>query len=185
MTSEVPVNPFQSITSELIQPEDSSFVQQTLDVTTIIDSIEHMLKGEVQLWSEKKDCWIWEPKGEKQMNEMGVKAVMTTISFHVNKDIILSTLTQDEIRTICNHLHVDLALQFVYRSEEFGIKKANRNLLISSIMNLIYVTLKRAIKGDEKLFLSKTQRSGEVKQISVGDQKQKSTSLWNVFGSKR
>lgn len=175
MTEETGVVPFQSITAEKYLPEDPSFVKYSLDVQEIIENLKHDLSGEKEEWSEEEGKWVWkpDPNSERLVNDKGISVITSLLRTHINKDTILSTLEKSEIANICSSLHMTLATLFIMRRQDFEIRREHLSVLEEKIMNLIFMTLKRACGGEEKLFISKTQRSIEKRSYDTGPEKRR------------
>jgi len=150
-------------TTEYAPPKRSEeTIRWQLSVEDLIETMQMLLAGMVYSERENK----WKPLGIRLMNDKGIRTMVTVLSFHVNKNIMLSNFNNKEIRSMMERIHRAIAsrisLSFDKNGKsDFDIEKANLDLITHSVTNFIWGGLKRAELGAEKKFLSETQRITE------------------------
>jgi len=165
------------------QVGNANLIQWQLDGKDVLEEIEHKLKGEVWGGTDSKGNEIYKPKGVRLMNDEGIGAVLTLISARLSKLVILSNLEDDDIRKMQLAFSKDLIGLFYVKYKDFAIAVPYLSSIVNFIEDLVYATLKRALKGGERDFLKMTER---LRIESGSDKPNKGIGgfMDNVFGKK-
>lgn len=153
----------------------SDLMKWQLSTFDLIEDLEHDLKGE--RFSKKKNDWI--KTGTRFVNDAGVKAIMSILTARINKNTILSNLTEKEISRIMLDFSRDLIDLFFTRRVDFDIKKEDLDILLRKIVDFVYISLKRAFEEGERAFLKQTERRTEVYKVGDEEKKGKLKSFWS------
>jgi len=169
---------YQPYPPELIRsmsPEQmADFSKWRLDIDDLLEYLEHDLKGDKL---DKEGNWIKDEDTNPDMNNQGVKAIISTIRVFCNKYTTLSNLTNDEIMAICRYLHIDLAEMLFFSYDVFDINEDILSMLVNKIMSFVFMSLKKAQGEGERISLSKQETT--IRHIE--QEKPKGFSL-NPFG---
>ena len=148
-----------------LQQQQADLTRWQLTTSDIVEQIEHDLAGEVwaEVMQDGKLVKGWFKKGNAVplMNEQGIREISSIISAHVNKVSALTNLDKHNIKTICKGLHIDLSELLFFKQEDFKIETDNLNIIVTKIMNLVFMGLQKSLDEGERAFLSRTQRSVE------------------------
>lgn len=165
-----------------------SLVQWQLDPEQIKEDIVHQLKGEVFDYKDKK----WIRQGNPLLNEKGVNGIATILLSVINRNILLSSLDDEDIRKfvieVANNLTDDLTVNY----EEYGIGENFPVLdhVIDLVKINVFAALSRAKAGSDGIgatqkFLTTTQRFHETSVVNnqspARNQQNNRSSFWNAF----
>lgn len=122
-----------------------------LDRSSIPEVIIHNFKGEVWMrkWNDKKAEWEgwWEEKGEKLMNERGIRFFSSFLYSAMSPDKLVTFLTEDEV----NRMALEMTKRVIYiigeRGEEFEIAASNRGYIIALLDHYYFTNLTASRKG--------------------------------------
>lgn len=148
-----------------------------LTISDITEELRERLKGNIPKYIQDGSGNImvqwYAPKGRKPMlNNDGVESIISTVEFHVNKNMILSTFSPQQISIIAQGLHENLAELLTLKWKDFDIKKANLSILMNCVMNFVWGGLNRALYGGEKRFMTMIERRVE-RIVDKGEDKKK------------
>ena len=107
--------------------QDDNLIVFQLELDNILERIEHLLKGDVLETDGEGNVSYKTPEDKTLivLNDYGVKLVMNTISFYLNRNTILSNHKEERIFEILYVLGNELA-DLIYESYEnvcyFGVK---------------------------------------------------------------
>lgn len=144
--------------------DQEHIIKWQLEVESILERIEHMLKGDVI--TIENNSIIYKPaesEDDKIFNDRGVKELMRLLSMYINRNTILSNYSEDAINIKMLNLGMDL-MDLIYTSyEDFGLdsgEKVKRILIIHrEIVDSVHSAYLRALNGEE--------RKGIQKNVSV------------------
>jgi len=143
-------------------------------------SIERNLKGIEWGWDEEKKEENWMHSREPLMNDRGVNSIMTNIVKPVvNKEVMQSHLEEDYIEKMSVQFEDNLADTFFANYERFGItSKQDMNNMVDWIGNLVFVTLRRALRAGER----NSMRQNDVREVITHTQgMQKPSMMGGLF----
>lgn len=157
--------------------------QQSADLTKwqlspepLLNLCEHELRGEA--WDESSRTW--ELVGEAIMNEKGIRAVISTLRFYVNKIVFLSDLENEYIFEMMRTLADDLTQLLFNNGEQFEIdwSKSYQNNVVNNITSLVFSATRKAYMEGERKFLQTSTR--ELRRVDEGYGQQKE-GRFNLF----
>ena len=123
-----------------------------IDNEPIIDKIVQYLRGKHFIDKRWQPIDPEHPDGNRIMNEKGIMNFVTILRPHLDKMMILSELTMDEIYMICRRVSFMLIRLLSSHYQEFHIvpTKANLSLIHGVIDNIVFTTVRRAHRGGER-----------------------------------
>lgn len=121
------------------------------DTTRILDQFRHFLKGEI----EKRDG-TWQKVGKQIMNNTGIEECMTYLTSIINPNTLMSYLDKHEIYEMTRWAALKFNALVYEKGEIFDIHPYSVPILINSISDFIFTTLKRAQDGGERKSLTQT-----------------------------
>jgi hypothetical protein len=128
-----------------------------LESQNLIDKIKHMFLGEV--YNPLNGLWEIAPHLAPPMNEKGAHFFTLKFGGHLDKNIMLSLFTLEEINQMMLEICADINEIFFKRAEEFEIKQENMSFIKRILEHEIRATYKRALNGGER-----THRETLIKQ---------------------
>lgn len=125
-------------------------VRLILDRTNAAEQMIRLMKGEV--WVVRKDedgnpVGAWESRGDKMMNDEGIKTFTLLIYSTVTPDKLVTNISEDEVNRLVREMMsavVDLVWE---RGDEFEIPAANRSYLIRLLEQNLFLSLSASRKG--------------------------------------
>lgn len=144
-----------SMYGSLKPSDDIARIQMLVD--DILERIEHQLKEDVVVFDEKlnKKDWRPHPNPEKRvLSDLGVHKIMTHLSLYINRDTLMSDLTEQRIGEIANDFGQELKDLLFTEYEEYGMdtedKRKEYRALVWNLTHKVYITLTRAKDGRER-----------------------------------
>ena len=159
---------------EQMQQQQAIVITET-DPKKVIDGIMLRLRG-----VERKPDGTIVRVATPKMNQVGLEEVWFILESHINQNIILSHLKEQEIKNIIVALSDDLVDCLALNWRAYGItRKTDLDVINNCILVNIYLALKRAEGQNEKNFLSKI----SIENISGGQRlpQRKKESFWDKF----
>lgn len=145
------------------------FYKYRIETTSILDEIEHKLKGEVFDYAKRR----YEKKYDPWINEEGINVILSILYAYSNKSNILSRPSLAEIYFMCRSFRKDLAKMIFKKGEEFQIQKERRTLMVSMITNSVFLSLLRSKEGKEAEQLTLGTQRHEITRSGYGEQEKK------------
>jgi len=144
---------------EQFQQQQAVLVDQTNPKKVVRDIILRL-----QGIEERKDGTLIKI-AEAKINKIGVDNIWFMLDSHINQNVILSHLKENEISKIMGCIQNDLVDDLSMNWKEYGIqKKTDLDTINNSILVNIFLALKRAEGQNEKNWLGKI----SVENISGG-----------------
>ncbi|MBU0958578.1 MAG: hypothetical protein KKB31_01405 [Nanoarchaeota archaeon] len=135
---------------EQIQQSQAVLVEQT-NPKRVVKDIILRLRG----LEESPDGTLVKVATPK-INEIGQDNIWFILDSHINQNVILSHLEEEEIRKIMDGLQDDLVDDLCLNWKEYGItKKTDLDTINNSVLMNIFMALKRAEGQNEKNWLGK------------------------------
>lgn len=117
--------------------------------------------------------------GYPLMNEKGIARIASMLIPFINDPTRFGDISRQEVRDLALRISDDITEDIGLKWREYGIKDpTTKDIIVDSLMSLIFLTLTRSEEGGEKNFLSK------VILESVGgkqDKKRKEESAWKKY----
>jgi hypothetical protein len=95
-------------------------------------------------------------EGREMMNKEGIDQVKFILNSHINQNVILSHLEEEQIKRIMLRISDSLIDDFTLNWRAYGIKnKTDLDVILDAILLGIYYSLNRALGQNEKNWLGK------------------------------
>jgi hypothetical protein len=131
--------------------QSQAILVETTNPSKIVDSIMLRLRG-LQRLPDGTEIKIAEPK----VNKIGYEKIWFILDSHINQNIILSHLEEQNVSNIITSLGKDLVHVLTLNWKEWGIKDKNDlDAINNSILVNVFMALKRAEGQNEKNWLGK------------------------------
>lgn len=160
--------------AEEMQRQQAVLVEQT-NPKKIVEDVMLRLRG-----VERKGDGTLFAVATPKMNKIGLERIWFILESHINQNVILSHLEEEEIRHIILSLSDDLVDCLALNWRSFGIRdKTDLDDINNSVLCNIYFALKRAEGQNEKNWLGKI----SIENISAGNRfpSMKKESFWSKF----
>ena len=132
-----------------------NLIQWQLELDSILERIEHMLRGDKPKY--KDGSLIWSPAEkdhEKIFNEEGVAEIMRILTNYVNRNTILSNYKEDQINDKMFDLGIELADLIYLKYEDFGLdtlaKRKLYGMILREIVDIVHSAYNRALNGGDR-----------------------------------
>lgn len=168
------------------QNQSPNLIQWQLDIENELELIERLLRGH-RLVRDKEGNQKWEePKDEDEalFNEKGVQEIMKFVRMYVNKNLLLSNFSEDQINIRVRQFGERLT-RFIYLNyEDFGMdtyyKQKHFEMVVMNFTDMIEAAYMRALNGGERRSLREARtvtQSENVNPFSQNYASQRSFSL--------
>ena len=100
-------------------PEGSiSNIVGQIDPTTIVDNLNHSLKGEI--YSKENGVWMMNPSGKPLVNDACRGFVISYVTGVLNNNTTMAIITQVQLGFLMESIIEDISKEFVCNLERFG-----------------------------------------------------------------
>lgn len=135
--------------------ENQHIVKWQLDVKEELERIEHLLRKHIpKRDSDGNEYFIEAKQVDKVLNEKGVNEILNCLGWYLNKNIILSDFTDDEISLRVEQFGIEFSDFLFNNCEAFGMDTADRKkhypILVMNVVNMIEAAYHRALYGNER-----------------------------------
>ena len=137
------------------EENSENLIKWQLDIKEELVRIEHLLRKHVPKIDEEGNTYYAEATVENQLfNEQGVTEIMNLLAWYLNKNIILSNFSEEEIKLRCKQFHKVLT-DFIFNNYEiFGLDNKNKikhyPMVVMNITNTVESAYNRALNGGER-----------------------------------
>jgi hypothetical protein len=134
--------------------EHENLIKFQLDPKEALLRIERLIRRQIPARDKEGNTYYKDvPKEDQIFNENGINAIMSQLAIYVNKEILLSNYTIDEVNKILLEFSYKIT-DFIYiNAEEFGMntpsKKKYYTSICMDITNLVDAVYHRSIGGKE------------------------------------
>jgi len=147
---------------------NDNLIQWQLELDTILERIEHMLRGDKPTW--ESGSVVWKPPiddKEKILNDFGVAEIMRVLSNYVNRNTILSNYKEEVINEKMFDLGNELADLFFLKYEAMGLNSLEKRklypIICRELVDVVHSSYLRALHGGERESLR------EARQVTQTD----------------
>lgn len=144
-----------------------NLIQWQLELDSILERIEHMLRGDKPKF--EKGSLIWKPAEkdtDKIFNEEGVSEIMRTLTNYINRNTILSNYTDEQINEKMFDIGNELADLVYLKYEDFGLdtleKRKLYGMIVRELVDIIHSSYLRALHGGERESLREARQVQQV-----------------------
>jgi len=127
---------------------DSTQIKFILSSDDLLINIEAFLAG--KRYDPFRETII---QTEALLNHDGVNRVMQVITLHLDKMFQLAKLDEEEVRALTLDMGIELGYMMYQNSKRYNIDKHNIPIIVKSITQSIFVTLKKSQDGNFQDFL--------------------------------
>lgn len=147
---------------------NDNLIQWQLELDTILERIEHMLRGDKPTWESGSIIWKKpESDNEKILNDFGVAEIMRVLSNYVNRNTILSNYKEEVINEKMFDLGNELADLFFLKYEAMGLNSLEKRklypIIVRELVDVVHSSYLRALHGGERESLR------EARQVTQTD----------------
>ena len=134
--------------------KNENLIKFQLDIENSLFRIERLLRKQIPKRDNKGNLYYADCPENQLFNEYGINEIMNLLSWYVNKEIILSNYSDEQIDLIMYQFSDEL-IDFIYtNSEKFGMdtldKKKHYPMVVMNIMNIVDATYRRSLGGLER-----------------------------------
>jgi len=150
---------------------DASVASLQLDMTNLINLLEHYLKGERYVLQKNdvtgEEKWQWVPTQLHLLNEEGVQFILIELQMYLNPNTFLTVLTDDDIQKIMERFHHRLVGLLLDRQIQFEMETAYIRPVVNTVTNVVWMALKRS-SGDGRTLnaFTKTYKAIETHEVN-------------------
>lgn len=132
--------------------EEDNILKWILDIEEDMQTIEHLLRGDVPKRDAEGNEW-WEecPDDEKLFSERGVRELLKIIRGYLTKNIFLSNFSEEEIRIRCKQFATRLNNFIANNYEVLGWdsvdKMKNYGMVVGWLSDTVEAAYNRALNG--------------------------------------
>lgn len=152
---------------------NAQLVKLLIDQREILIFIENDLKGKSIDLATGEYIQTTKPK----MNDEGVREIINLLTVHIGGTTVLSTMSDEQIAIMCENLHDELAILFASNHLKYALKEEDMQITITKIMNMVFLSLKRATNNLTLNSITKTTRESYIQ----GQNPQKKGILGGLF----
>lgn len=141
--------------------KEQNLIEWQLDFSPELKQIERMLRGQVLVFDKKLNKEIWQDPEDKAMillNEQGVQEVLKIMRSYLNKNLVLSWYTEEQIKIRVSQFGKSFARLLLYNAKQYGLdtayKQAHYEMIVMNMLNMVEAAYYRALNGNEKKSLT-------------------------------
>jgi hypothetical protein len=137
------------------EENSENLIKWQLDIKEELVRIEHLLRKHVPKIDEEGNTYYADALEENQLfNEQGVNEIMNLLAWYLNKNIILSNFSEEDIKLRCKQFHQVLT-DFIFNNyERFGLTDKHKikhyPMVVMNITNTVESAYNRALNGGER-----------------------------------
>lgn len=135
--------------------QNENLIKWQLSIKEELDRIEHLLRKHIPKIDKDGNEYYSKPKPEDEIfNETGVNEVLIILSWYLNKNIILSNFSEDDI-ALRMHQFGSYLTDFIFNNyEKFGLDNKEKikhyPMIVMNIINTVEAAYNRALNGGER-----------------------------------
>lgn len=146
---------------------DPGFSQWNLNVSDVIEQIDHDLRGDV--WDSDKKKWD-RHKEHYKLTEDGLREILRKVNMVVNKVTITSNIPEDIVRTWLWDLSTWLSYQLFMNVKKWGVNFSDLWAIYEAVMLPVEAAMRRAVEDGERKKIYEGTRTSETRLIT-GEEK--------------
>ena len=152
---------------------NENLIQWQLELDSILERVEHMLRGDRIKFKDGQMIWIApESNKEKRLNDYGVGEIMRILSMYLNRNTILSNYDEDTINWKVLDFGKEITDLFFMKYEEMGLDTLEKRklypMIVREIVDVVHSSYLRALHGGERLSLREARSVSQQEQIMPG-----------------
>jgi len=161
---------------------DENLIRWQLELDSILERIEHMLRGDRPKTENGSIIWRTPDKEEEKIfNEFGVAEIMRVLCNYVNRNTILSNYREEVINAKMLDLGNELADLIFLKYEDMGLNTLSKRklypIIVREMVDVVHSSYLRALHGGERESLreartvNQTDQGGGGININTGGQR--------------
>lgn len=137
-----------------------NLIEWQLEVDSIIERVEHMLRGDDPVFQHGQLFWIKTKDPSKQIfNDEGVAEIIRVLSVYINRNTLMSNYSEEVINLKIYYLGREIS-DFIYcKYEKIGMntldKRKHYPMIVREICDQVHSAYLRALHGMERESLRK------------------------------
>lgn len=148
-----------------------NLIKWQLDMDSILERIEHMLRGDRISFQDGNIFWIRSEKDEdKIFNEFGVSEIMRILSMYLNRNTILSNYTDEVINYKVYDMGMEVADLIYLKYESMGLNTLEKRklypIVVREIVDSVHSAYLRAYQGGERRSLREARSVTQNEQMA-------------------
>ena len=156
-----------------------SSLRYQLDVSEILEELEHKLRGEVLITDLRTNQLVWRlPDGLPPfMNQIGIHSIMTILGVRLTKIFILSDFDEGIIENVCEKLAEDVIDHLLQNWDYYEIRDDTvASMIVNTVVDAVYATMRKGFGRNYLMFLRSTATIQEIQHRNLNDQSRKQES---------
>ena len=158
---------------------NDNLIQWQLELDSILERVEHMLRGDKPTFDSGSIVWKKPEKDEdKILNDFGVGEIMRILSMYLNRNTILSNYREETIDDKMYDLGNELADLFYLKYEAMGLNTLEKRklypIICRELVDVVHSSYLRALHGGERESLREarqvTQSAGVGDGVTINNQ---------------
>lgn len=142
-------------TSLITSGYNENLIQWQLELDSILERIEHLLRGDRPTFQNGSIMWSKPTNPEDEtFNDHGVTEIMKVLSSYVNRNTILSNYSEKTIEGKCYNLGIDLSDLIYLKYERMGMdtveKRKKYPIIVRQIVDMVHSAYLRSLNGGER-----------------------------------
>lgn len=132
-----------------------NLIQWQLELDSILERVEHMLKGDKV--SFVGGSIVWKPAEDNSgriLNDFGVAEIMRILSLYLNRNTILSNYEEKIINAKMFDLGIEISDLFFLKYEAMGFNSLEKRklypILVRELVDVVHSAYLRALNGGER-----------------------------------
>lgn len=165
--------PYSPTPSSPIVTLPKEILAMIFDPSMVIERIRHDLKGETgpylrytEINGKQVPETFWLENGQRDMNDVGVEAVIGMLNKYVNRNTFFSNLDSQEVYKITKTIAHNLNAMFASKYGEYQIDINRMSLIKEGIVDMIFLALKQSESKALMNALTQLVNVSEVKDAS-------------------
>lgn len=114
-----------------------------IDCQSFLDDIEHKLRGE-KLDYSKGQRGEYVSSGEPLMNDKGVQAIMSELSFRITPNFILTNFDLADVYRIAREFRLTMINTIFLNTHHYGIDPSRKTNVVLMLDHAVFAMLKRS-----------------------------------------
>lgn len=143
------------------QKYDDSFAKWQLELDSILERVEHMLRGDKPKFVNGSMIYV-PTKNQKEVifNDFGISEIMRVLSMYVNRNTILSNYDEETINGKVLNFGKELRDLIYLKYEDMGLDSLEKRklypMIIRQLVDIVHSAYLRALNGMENRGLRET-----------------------------
>ena len=151
-------------------PTNENLIQWQLELDSILERIEHMLRGDVIKFEQGHMVWMKTTNPQYIIfNDHGVTEIMRILSMYLNRNTILSNYDEATINDKMLDLGKEIADLIFLKYDAMGLDTLEKRklypILTREIVDVVHSAYLRALHGGERQSLREARQVAQSEQI--------------------